>query len=291
MKGRYYAKGTLHYSYYNNFFSGDFFTLYPYLYNAYTEKHHSMITDAYNYKAEIMTDEEAAAIKTSVAEFNESLANESVVLTDPFDPSVLEKSSGNDVAELLDVDEDGTISVLTVPRINIELPVRYGTSAETLARYLGLLEGSSLPIGGESTHAVITGHTGLPNTKLFTDLTELEVGDVFYLKTLKDTLAYEIDNISIVEPEDTELLKITKGQDYVTLLTCYPYGINSHRLLVRGTRVPYEEAAQKQIEMGDQTSSQWDREYFKSVVVCVIAYGAIFLAILFIRKRRSKKQR
>lgn len=270
---------------------GIFFTLYPYLYNAYTEKHHSMITDAYNYKAEIMTDEEAAAIKTSVAEFNESLANESVVLTDPFDPSVLEKSSGNDVAELLDVDEDGTISVLTVPRINIELPVRYGTSAETLARYLGLLEGSSLPIGGESTHAVITGHTGLPNTKLFTDLTELEVGDVFYLKTLKDTLAYEIDNISIVEPEDTELLKITKGQDYVTLLTCYPYGINSHRLLVRGTRVPYEEAAQKQIEMGDQTSSQWDREYFKSVVVCVIAYGAIFLAILFIRKRRSKKQR
>ncbi|MCD8158292.1 MAG: class C sortase [Clostridiales bacterium] len=270
--------------------AGIFFTLYPYLYNAYTEKHHTMVTDSYSQTAEAMTDEEAAEIKAKVIEYNESLAKESVVLTDPFDPALIDERSGNETAKLMELDTNGTICILSIPKINLQLPVKFGTGAEILGSDLGLLEGSSLPVGGESTHSVITGHTGLANTKLFTDLTELLEGDVFYIKVLKDNLAYKVDNIAIVEPDNTELLEIIKGQDYVTLLTCYPYGVNSHRLLVRGTRVPYDVALEQQEFMGEGTSSQWNREYIKNIIICVAAYGIIFSVVLIIRKRRNKKQ-
>ncbi len=272
---------------------GIYFTIYPYLYNAYFENYHSKVTDSYAVEAEKITDEQAAEIKAKVNEYNQSIARESVVLTDPFDPDILKSRDANEYAELLKIDVSDAIAVLTVPKIDVNLPVDYGTDEKTLAKELGVLEGTSLPIGGESTHCVITGHTGLPNAKLFTDLTELSEGDIFYLQVLKDTLAYQIDNITIVEPEDTELLKITNGQDYVTLLTCYPYGINSHRLLVRGTRVPYDYALEQEAAMENQgtSSSQWNREYIKSVAICVVAYGLIFAVIFFVVKIRKKKQR
>ncbi|MCD7778295.1 MAG: class C sortase [Clostridiales bacterium] len=272
---------------------GIYFTIYPYLYNAYFENYHSKVTDSYAVEAERITDEEAAEIKAKVREYNESISRESVVLTDPFDPDILKSRDAEEYAEFLKIDFNDEVAVLRIPKIDLNLPVAYGTDEKTLAKELGILEGSSLPIGGESTHCVITGHTGLPNAKLFTDLTELSEGDIFYIQVLKDTLAYEIDNIAIVEPQDTALLKITQGEDYVTLLTCYPYGINSHRLLVRGKSVPYDFALEQEELMGGvgSSSSQWNREYIKSVIICVAAYGSIFGLIMFIMKRRKKKQR
>ncbi len=272
--------------------AGIFFTLYPYLYNAYVEMHHSMVTEEYNEAALSISQEEIDAIKSAVTEYNESIARESVVLTDPFDPDAFKNHDSDKYAEMLDIGGNGTIAVLNVPKINITLPVNYGTDAEILEKELGMLENTSLPIGGESTHCVITGHTGLPNTKLFTDLTELTEGDVFYIKVLQETIAYEIDNIAIVEPEDTDLLSIVKGCDYVTLVTCYPYRINSRRLLVRGKRIPYEEALEQEKNMESTGgSSQYGREYIKTVVCCVGAYAAVFIVFMILKKRKDKVKR
>ncbi len=270
---------------------GVFLTIYPYLYNAYTEKHHSEVMDNYTKAVETISQEEIDSIKKSVNEYNSSLLNESVVLTDPFDPNAFKNHDSDTYAELLNIDGDGTIAILDVPKINIKLPVYHGTTDEILSDSLGHLEGTSMPIGGTGTHCVITGHTGLPNVKLFTDLTELETGDVFYIDVLNEILAYEIDNIAIVEPEDTDLLSISRDKDYVTLLTCYPYGINSHRLLVRGTRVPYEEAVVQEKNMeGTGGSSQWNREYLKTVAICGAGYGSVFIVFFIFKKRKKKKE-
>ena len=270
--------------------AGVFLTIYPYLYNAYTEKHHSEVMDNYTKAVENISQEDIDSIKKSVGEYNNSLLNESVVLTDPFDPNAFKNHDSDTYANMLNIDGDGIIAIIDVPKINIRLPVYHGTTDEILSESLGHLEGTSLPIGGLGTHCVITGHTGLPNVKLFTDLTELKTGDVFYINVLNETLAYEIDNIAIVEPENTELLAISRERDYVTLLTCYPYGINSHRLLVRGTRIPYEKAVEQEKNMESTGgSSQWNREYIKTVAICGAGYGSVFI-IFFIVKRRKKSK-
>ena len=270
--------------------AGVFLTIYPYLYNAYTEKHHSEVMDNYTKAVENISQEDIDSIKKSVGEYNKSLLNESVVLTDPFDPNAFKNHDSDTYANMLNIDGDGIIAIIDVPKINIRLPVYHGTTDEILSESLGHLEGTSLPIGGLGTHCVITGHTGLPNVKLFTDLTELKRGDVFYINVLNETLAYEIDNIAIVEPENTELLAISRERDYVTLLTCYPYGINSHRLLVRGTRIPYEKAVEQEKNMESTGgSSQWNREYIKTVAICGAGYGSVFI-IFFIVKRRKKSK-
>lgn len=271
---------------------GIFLTAYPYLYNAYTEKHQSQVTDKYAETVEKFSPEEIGSIKSVVAEYNKSLLTESAVLTDPFDPDTLKSHDSDSYAEFLNVDGDGTIAVLQIPKIKLKLPVYHGTSEEVLTKGLGQLENTSLPIGGESTHSVITGHTGLPDTKLFTDLTEIVEGDVFYINVIGETLAYEVDHIEIVKPEYTKLLQIEKGKDYVSLLTCYPYGINSHRLVVRGVRVPYEEAKvqEKTMEDTNQGSSQWNREYFKTISICVAGYGVLFIAFIVIRAKRANNK-
>jgi sortase A len=137
----------------------------------------------------------------------------------------------------LDIAADGTIGYIEIPSINCVLPIYHGTSDATLQSGVGHLAGSSLPVGGESTHCVLSGHRGLPSAKLFTNLDQLSVGDVFYLRTLDETLTYEVDQILIVEPDDVSALGIEEGMDYCTLVTCTPYGVNTHRLLVRGHRI------------------------------------------------------
>lgn len=137
----------------------------------------------------------------------------------------------------LDITGTGVMSYITIKKIGVELPIYHGTSEGVLAAAVGHIEGSSLPVGGESTHCVLSGHRGLPSARLFTDLDELEVGDTFVLQTLDETLTYEVDQISIVLPSELDELQIVEGQDLCTLVTCTPYGINSHRLLVRGHRV------------------------------------------------------
>lgn len=138
---------------------------------------------------------------------------------------------------VLDVAGNGIIGYVDIPKIDVELPIYHGTSEQVLNMAVGHLEGSSLPIGGESRHAVLSAHRGLPSAKLFTDLDKMEVGDTFTITVLNQVLTYEVDQILIVEPAQLESLNVVDGEDYCTLLTCTPYGINTHRLLVRGHRI------------------------------------------------------
>lgn len=136
------------------------------------------------------------------------------------------------------------MSTIEIPKLGVSLPVYHGTGVDVLQIAIGHLEGTSLPVGGKSTHCVVSGHRGLPSAKLFTSLDKLVVGDTFTLRTLDETLSYEVDEISVVLPEETEKLQIVPGEDLCTLMTCTPYGVNTHRLLVRGHRVENEQAAE-----------------------------------------------
>ena len=139
--------------------------------------------------------------------------------------------------KILNLNDHGMMGYLTIDKIKVELPIYHGTSADVLSKAVGHLEGTSLPVGGSGTHSVLSAHRGLPSFKLFTDLDKLELGDTFVINVLDQTLTYQIDKITIVKPNQVNDLKIEKDKDYVTLLTCTPYGINTHRLLVRGVRI------------------------------------------------------
>lgn len=151
---------------------------------------------------------------------------------------------GEAYASLLDITGTGIMAYIEIPSLDIKLPIYHGTDEGTLQVATGHLPGSSLPIGGASTHTVITGHTGLPSARLFTDISKLEIGDVFYITALEEPLAYEVDQIKVVLPEEYEDLAIVEGEDLATLVTCTPYGVNSHRLLVRGHRIDLPEEAE-----------------------------------------------
>ncbi len=168
---------------------------------------------------------------------------------------VLQKAAGHledkGYMSSLNLNGDGMMGYVEIPKIDVKVPVFHTTEEEVLQKAAGHLEGSSLPVGGPSTHSVISAHRGLPSATLFTDLDKLEEGDHFLLRILDDILCYKVDKISVVEPTETDGLAVEEGQDLVTLLTCTPYGVNSQRLLVRGHRVPYEEAEMEEVPKGD----------------------------------------
>ena len=167
-----------------------------------------------------------------------------------------------------------------IPKISVNLPIYHGTENDSLERGIGHLLGSSLPVGGESTHSILSGHSGMASQKMFTDLEQLIIGDVFYLHVLDETLAYQVVEINTVLPYDTSLLGIAPGEDLCTLVTCTPYGVNTHRLLVRGSRIPYEEAAalaEENIEQAPRSS--WEQKYLQGILWGVIATLALGLVI------------
>ena len=183
----------------------------------------------------------------------------------------------NDILTALDPTGGGMLATLEIPAIDVILPVYYGTQSTTLTAGVGVVEGSSLPVGGTGSHAVLAGHSGLASSRLLSDLDQLTQGDVFFLRVLDETLAYEVDQISVVLPDDVSQIGIDPQGDYVTLLTCTPYGVNSHRLLVRGTRTEWtaEDSAIPATETTNHESSWW-REY--RMALC-IGFG-IYLAML-----------
>lgn len=197
--------------------------------------------------------------------------------------------------EVLNTDEDGVMGYIEIPKIDVSLPIYHGTDEEVLQKGAGHLEASSLPVGGVNTHSVISAHRGLPSAKLFTDLDELEIGDVFYIHVLDETLAYQVDQINTVEPDELDLLRVVDGQDLVTLFTCTPYAVNSHRLLVRGTRIPYEEAEkiEEQTEAETHTISRWLKEYLAAIILSLIVLIIIFTVFTLrkIKKKRGKRKR
>ncbi|MEG0156960.1 MAG: class C sortase, partial [Anaerovoracaceae bacterium] len=210
--------------------------LYPTVSNYLANKNGSHVVDSYDESVKKKTEEEIAEEKRLAIEYNQSLTGENI--QDPFVPgsgSVLPQN----YEALLNMNKDGVMASVLIPKISVKLPIYHGTSDKVLQIGAGHLEGTSLPIGGETTHTVITGHTGLTHAKLFTDLESLKKGDKFYIKVLNETLAYRIDTIEVIEPKDTGKLVPVAGQDYASLITCTPYGVNSHRLVVQGVRTEY----------------------------------------------------
>ena len=208
--------------------------LYPTVSDYVNQRHQSRALASYDETVNEMSDADYTAYFEAADAYNQRLA---ATPNSFFTP---EQVSGYD--ETLDVSGTGIMGYITIPRIGVELPVYHGTSDGVLQVAAGHLEGSSLPVGGAGTHAVISAHRGLPSAKLFTNLDELEAGDTFTITVLDRVLTYEVDRISIVLPTETDLLQPVEGQDYVTLMTCTPYGINTHRLLVRGHRVNTRES-------------------------------------------------
>ena len=229
--------------------------------------------------------------------YNQSLTD-NVILTDPFDEEAY-KRIGSTYKKAFNVTPDGLICYIDIPKINVYLPVYHGTSEETLAKTAGHLENTSIPVGGESTHAVISAHSAFPGETFFDYLPDLKEGDEFYIHILDRTLKYEVDQIKVVTPETTEDLRITKGEDYVTLITCTPYSINTHRLLVRGSRVPYDDNEYVVIEPPTLTFDN-DCVFFlgykipywgAAIAIAVILGVVVLIVVLVLRRSRRKKEK
>lgn len=200
-------------------------------------------------------------------------------LADPYTDR--EKKGVENYARMLEAREK--IGYLDVPKINQQIPVYAGTSEDVLQKACGHLEGTSLPIGGKSTHSVITAHRGLPQVKLFRDLDKMEVGDVFYYTNVKETLAYQVDQILVIEPWNFDPVLVVEGKDYMTLLTCTPYMINSHRLLVRGHRIPYVP------EEKEEAEDKAKFNYKDLIVPGFVLLLLIVILLIYLRRRRRRR--
>lgn len=242
-----------------------------------------------------MSSEETLEIFRQAEEYNNSLTN-NVIITDPFDEEAYEKI-GADYEDALNVDGNGLIGYIDIPKINVYLPIYHGTTDKILAKGAGHLQNTSLPIGGESTHSVISAHTAYPGETFFDYLTDMEEGDEFYVHVLDRVLKYEVDSIKVILPEETDDLRVVKGEDYVTLLTCTPYSINTHRLLVRGKRVEYDDS--KYITTGASAASFGDEGIFLlgykipywAAALIIVGFIALVAIIVIIFLRRSKKKK
>lgn len=182
----------------------------------------------------------------------------------------------------LNIAGSGIMGYVEIPKIQVNLPIYHGTEAEVLDRGVGHLLGSSLPVGGKSTHTILSGHSGMASQKMFTDLEQLTQGDVFYLNVLNETLAYQVTEINTVLPYETDLLGIVPGEDLCTLVTCTPYGINTHRLLVRGSRIPYEKAAvlEEENAVTEPAVSTWEAKYVQGILWGIAAALGVGIIIL-----------
>lgn len=258
---------------------------YPKISNYLAEINGSQVIREYAEAIGKYSDEELAAAWAAAEQYNESLTGSPV--HDPF----LEGSGmalQDDYLEILDL--GGIMGYVEIPKISVYLPIYHGTGEDALNKGIGHLEGSTMPIGGPDRHSVLTGHTGLVNAKLFTDLVELEKGDLFYIHVLGQILAYEVDQIKVVEPHVTEDLRrgIDK-KDYSTLLTCTPYGVNSHRLLVRGIRTDYKPEVHDAITQISESGV--DTVLTGAVIVTTAVMGTlVVIALVLARKKRRKQE-
>lgn len=215
-------------------------------------------------------------------EYNSALVP--MILPDSFAIADAQEETDSTYESCLNITGDGIMGTVEIPKIDVKIPIYHTTAEDVLKNAAGHLEGSSLPVGGENTHSVISAHRGLPSATLFTDLDKLKKGDHFMIHVLDDILCYEVDKISVVEPEDTSDLNVEDGEDLMTLLTCTPYGVNTERLLVRGHRVPYEEEYNEET----QSSISLETNYILWVIVGLLVTG-ILIGVMYVRERRKKR--
>ena len=263
--------------------------LYPMISNGLYENRQDGVIREYEAAVD---DLDAEAEKLAVLEaahgYNRQLATGVLSLDDPFLTPTLPENDGSQKS-ILDVTGTGVIASLKIPALDLELPIYYGTDSETLEHGIGVLEISSLPVGGEGTHTVLCGHSGLSSAKLFSDLELLRLGDRFSIEVMGDTT---VDQITTVKPEDLSQLAIVPGEDHCTLLTCTPYGINTHRLLVRGTRTELPVITESTVpESESPVASVWLREYLTSIGIGVSVVAVLLILgkiITVFWKRRQK---
>lgn len=259
------------------FLAGLGFLLYPTVSNLWNRAHQSRAIATYTKQVEKLDDSQNKEMLKAARKYNKSLLKKS-------DHWKLSKKDKKKYESLLDVSGTGIMGYIEVPKIDCSLPIYHGTDEGALQIAIGHLEGSSLPVGGKSTHCVLSGHRGLPSARLFTDLDQMEEGDVFVLNVLGRKLAYEVDQIKVVLPDEMSDLEIVQGKDLCTLVTCTPYGINTHRLLVRGHRTKYIEETVVLV--------QKEAEKKETGIWLLAGGGAVFLIIIIIVvvKRRRKRR-
>ena len=260
---------------------------YPLISNYVNSKYQSVVRTNYEKQVEQADTSELDAALAAAKAYNDSLqpvrfTREQV------------QTASLDYDSLLNLDGSGIMGYVEVPKLRINLPIYHGTGETVLEEGVGHLIGSSLPVGGSGCHSVLTGHSGVAGNKLFSDIDNLSAGDVFYLRILNQTLAYEVTDINKVLPHETELLAPVAGADLCTLVTCTPYGVNTHRLLVRGSRIPYEAAVEIAEEAENlPVKSTWKEQYYTGLLIgggtllLVILAGII---ILFVRRRRRRRE-
>ena len=251
--------------------------LYPLVGELLSKKYHSDVETTYTAAIENTDDAELTAQRQAAQQYNAMLANATISEGGASAPPLV-------YAEQLTV--GGVMCYIDIPKISVYLPVQHGTGAETLEKSVGHVVGTSLPVGGNSTHAVLSAHSGMASAKLFSDIDQLEKGDVFYIHVLGDTLAYEVDAINTVLPTDTSLLQIEEGKDYVTLVTCNPFGINTHRLLVRGHRIPYTPEQEATAAAEKPAASSWTQHYLTGLGIGLGAVAMVGGAYFLVRRVR-----
>lgn len=253
-------------------------SIYPFVAGAFMSHDQSSIVQTYSANTKSITKEQRQQMLEEAKQYNDVLyqTNGAVV------GNSQELLSHDSYMQLLNISDNGVMATLEIPKIDVDLPIYHGTDDDVLSIGVGHLEGTSLPVGGKSTHCVLTGHRGLPSSKLFTRLDEMEKGDYFYIDVLGKTLAYEISDIEVIEPEEVDLLSIENGKDEVSLITCTPYGINTHRLIVTGERVPYKKRVKDEIKSAIPS--------IRELLFMVLPFFFLAILIWMIWKQRKEKK-
>ena len=267
-------------------------TLYPVISNIYNQRHQSLIHTAYEEVLQQADTQDLERIRELAIAYNEAIVPGTA--EEAYSQAALLEASV-DYQSQLDPSGNGIMGYIEIPKISVNLPIYHGTDSDTLERGTGHLLGSSLPVGGTSTHTIVTGHSGLASQKMFTDLEQLREGDVFYIHVLGEVLAYQVFHWEAVLPHDTSRLGITQGEDNCTLVTCYPTGVNTHRLLVQGKRIPYEEAEiiEEVVQLEVEPESRWEDQYMMGIWLGILgllvaALGYVLYRIYHNHRKRRK---
>lgn len=266
------------------FITGFSIMLYPFVSNMLSAKTYDSVIVSYTKTASNTSDSKNVQLLAQAKSYNSSLSTTTVM--DAF--SYPDREESADYLNTLNINNNGVMGYISIPKIDVRIPIYHGTSSRVLQKGVGHLEGSSLPIGGSGTHSILSAHRGLPSARLFTDLDQMQKGDQFYIYVLDQTLAYEVDQITVIEPDNTDYLTMNSNEDYITLVTCTPYAVNTHRLLVRGHRVEYKEEVLSTTVVSKKSTTA-DIVFYIGITIAIITFIVAIIIIVFINKKDNKK--
>lgn len=259
--------------------------LYPLISNQLSKMNYQKVIDNYQNTVHQKKNSQNEQFINEARAYNHALTSTNIV--DVFQNPKSESS--NEYLSILNINNNGMMGYISIPKIDVRIPIYHGTSSDILQKGVGHLEGSSFPVGGENTHAILSAHRGLPSSRLFTDLDQLEEGDVFYIYILDQVFAYQVNQVLVTEPSETDALRIVDGKDYVTLVTCTPYAINTHRLLVRGERIEYNSDTEAQVAV-DKSLSTADIILYVSLFVAIVFIILAIVALIRYKKKKGKNR-